>query len=373
MADIYEIPQYGRPYVFYVALTDAADTTKLKAAPTLAAGDVKLSKDGGTLANITTLPTVTPSGGVALKVSVSGTEMEAANLSVQFIDAAGAEWCDLMIDIQPRPSSVVFNGVATGAGTTATLVDSGRSESAAAVIGKIIRIYDVSAATYYDRIVTNLSSGTITFEPDASFATASGDWYEILYTAPADLFNLRGTLIPAPDSAGVLDANVKYWKDATAPTIADQTDIGDEVDTRLQGMNLDHIAKVAATGADVTDNSIAAQLVSKSATADWDDYDNTTDSLQAAKDSALTAAQVNAEALDVLNVDTYAEPGQGAPAATASLAAKINYLYKSWRNRKTQTSSEWRLYADDATTVDQKATVADSAGVTSKTEVESGP
>jgi len=33
----------------------------------------------------------------------------------------------------------------------------------------------------------------------------------------------------------------------------------------------------------------------------------------------LSAAQVNAEVVDALNVDTYAEPGQGAPAATTSL------------------------------------------------------
>ena len=51
----------------------------------------------------------------------------------------------------------------------------------------------------------------------------------------------------------------------------------------------------------------------------------------------MIAAEVNAEVVDALATDTYAEPGQGAPAATATLAAKINYLYKAWRNKKTQT------------------------------------
>lgn len=87
----------------------------------------------------------------------------------------------------------------------------------------------------------------------------------------------------------------------------------------------------------------------------------------------LSAAQVNAEVVDALATDTYAEPGQGTPAATASLAAKINYLYKNWRNRKTQTSGVWNLYADDATTVDQKATVADDGTTGSKTEIITGP
>lgn len=87
----------------------------------------------------------------------------------------------------------------------------------------------------------------------------------------------------------------------------------------------------------------------------------------------LSAAQVNAEVVDALATDTYAEPGQGAPAATTSLAAKINYLYKNWRNRKTQTATTWSLYADDATTVDQKSTVADDGTTASKTEVATGP
>lgn len=89
--------------------------------------------------------------------------------------------------------------------------------------------------------------------------------------------------------------------------------------------------------------------------------------------STQEAADVNTEAVDALNVDTYAEPGQGTPSATTSLAAKINYLYKSWRNRKTQTATVWSLYNDDATTVDHKATVADDGSTASKTEVATGP
>ena len=87
----------------------------------------------------------------------------------------------------------------------------------------------------------------------------------------------------------------------------------------------------------------------------------------------LSASQVNAEVVDALATDTYAEPGQGAPAATTTLAAKINYLYKSWRNKKDGNGMVEQLYADNGTTVDQKATVAESAGVVTKSEVVSGP
>lgn len=67
-----------------------------------------------------------------------------------------------------------------------------------------------------------------------------------------------------------------------------------------------------------------------------------------------------------------AEPGQGAPAVNASLLAKIDYIYKNWRNRKRQDATTWKLYADDASAVDQKATIADD-GATSKGEIGAGP
>lgn len=87
----------------------------------------------------------------------------------------------------------------------------------------------------------------------------------------------------------------------------------------------------------------------------------------------LSAADVNAQMLDVLNVDTYVEPGQGLPPADASIAVKINYLYKAWRNRSNQTATLYQLFGDDATTVHQKATVSDDATTAEKGEVEAGP
>jgi len=90
----------------------------------------------------------------------------------------------------------------------------------------------------------------------------------------------------------------------------------------------------------------------------------------------LTAAMktsVNTEVVDALNVDTYAEPGQGAPPATATLAAKINYIFKAWRNKKTQTSTQFSLFNDDAATVDQKATISDDTVTTTFGEVVTGP
>ena len=66
--------------------------------------------------------------------------------------------------------------------------------------------------------------------------------------------------------------------------------------------------------------------------------------------STLTAAQVNAELVDALSVDTYAELA-APPAATSSLKDKITWLFMYARNKVTQTASQRKLYRDDGSTV----------------------
>lgn len=94
--------------------------------------------------------------------------------------------------------------------------------------------------------------------------------------------------------------------------------------------------------------------------------------INAAATAADFLAEVNAEVVDALATDTYAEPGQGTPAATASLATKIGYVAKAWRNRHTQTATEYALYGDDAVTKDQEAAVSDDGVTFERGEVSTG-
>jgi len=71
-------------------------------------------------------------------------------------------------------------------------------------------------------------------------------------------------------------------------------DVKTQADTALTDIGLDHLLAAAVVGADVVDNSIFAKLVSKSATADWDDFVNTTESLQALRDNLALEATVAA-------------------------------------------------------------------------------
>jgi len=76
----------------------------------------------------------------------------------------------------------------------------------------------------------------------------------------------------------------------------------------------------------------------------------------------------------ITQVDTASsEPGQGAPPVSAKMALKIDYLYKWTRNRTTSTATGINHYADDATTVDQKATHSDDGSTYERTEFIAGP
>ncbi len=87
-------PKKNTAFSFEVALPSVASSGVFQVNPTLAAGDVKVSKDGGAFSNITSLPTAISSG-AWLTVALSATEMNADRIVVMFHDAAGAEWCDV--------------------------------------------------------------------------------------------------------------------------------------------------------------------------------------------------------------------------------------------------------------------------------------
>ena len=204
-------------------------------------------------------------------------------------------------------------------------------------------------------------------------------------------------------------------------------EVQSEVNDGLVALGLDHLVSASVTGTDVVDNSIVAQLASKSATADWDSFDNATDALEAIADSSatpptaaaiadavwdeatsghttagtfgeqvktdidailadtgttipgliaalndLSAAEVNAEVLDVVATDVMAELTQGVPPATPTLFQAVMLMYMSIRNLGTS-SKTLRTITNDAGTVIAKATLADDGSTFTKAEFTSGP
>jgi len=96
----YVTPKRATTFIFYIGLVSQADTKTFQSNATLAAGDVKVSTDGSALQNLNTLPSVDPASSKLVKITVSASEMTGDNIQIIFSDAAGAEWCDCIINIQ---------------------------------------------------------------------------------------------------------------------------------------------------------------------------------------------------------------------------------------------------------------------------------
>ncbi len=198
--------------------------------------------------------------------------------------------------------------------------------------------------------------------------------------AALDLDNTSGTIAAAQIAtdaitaakiaAGAITSSEAPNLDAAvssrlAPTVAART--LDVNATGEAGLDLDNTSGTIAAAQIATDAITAAKIAAGAITA------SEAPNLDAAISTRATPAQVNAEVVDALATDTYAEPGQEAPAATNTLAVKIGYLFKFLRNRLTQTATELKVYADDATTVDQKSTVSDDATTYDRGEIGTGP
>lgn len=79
----------------------------------------------------------------------------------------------------------------------------------------------------------------------------------------------------------------------------------------------------------------------------------------------LTAAAVNAEVLDVLNTDTFAEIS-AVPSATTTITNMIRLMYSATRNKTTQTASTYTIRNDADSADIASATVSDDGTTATK-------
>lgn len=100
MAAPYNPPVKNQDFICRIALRNTQEGQSFKSSPTIAAGDFKVDKDGGGLTNLTTLPSVDPSGTVLVKVTLSATEMNADVVTIVGIDqTTPKEWSDFILCI----------------------------------------------------------------------------------------------------------------------------------------------------------------------------------------------------------------------------------------------------------------------------------
>lgn len=100
MAAPYNPPKKNEDFAIRISLEDYALPGNFKSSPTIAAGDFKVAVDATALANLTTLPTVSPASSVLVLISLSASEMNGDVITVVCIDQTSPkEWADLVISI----------------------------------------------------------------------------------------------------------------------------------------------------------------------------------------------------------------------------------------------------------------------------------
>jgi hypothetical protein len=182
----------------------------------------------------------------------------------------------------------------------------------------------VNGAMFY-----NLTKGEARVIVDSDLSDNSVSVDPALQTAPdsGDIF----IILPSPP--GPTDPD--YLEQVEASSLGTTAEA--EVSNALEAALLAH--EVA------TISDLDAVVVPLQAAIDAVLVDTGTDGVVVASLAAQAKADVNAEVLDVLNVDTFAEPG-AVPAATASLVAKLGWVFTVLRNKITQTSATQTLRND---------------------------
>lgn len=394
--------------------------------------DTEISQDGGAYADAAEeVTTITGSNGSGY-ITLTGAETNNSVVGVAFKIASGPK--ATLAALYPRNLPILESGTA-GAGAAGSITLASGTYTGLNLTGCFVRTTGgtggggTGGANNQARRITayNTSTRVATVTPNWETTPDATTTYDILL--PEGVLVPMLTALPpttlgrtlAIESDGMAHADVKEVAGTTQTAgdiIGDTNDIQSRLPSALVGGRID--ANVGAISADATaadnaeaffdgtgyagtnnviptvttvTNAVSANVTQISGDAVAADNleaaldgtggvtitagltGNVTGNLSGSVGSLATQAKadVNAEVVDALATDTYAEPGQGAPASTTTLAAKINYLYKSWRNKKTQTSDTWKLFADDTTTVDQKATVSDDGTTATKGEIATGP
>ena len=372
---------------------------------TPAAGDVKVFVDAAAAANITNLPTAIASGnGAFWEFIITAAELTCKQLLVVIADAAtkAVEDQSFIVETYGNASAMYVTDFSAQLATAAALdaVDNFIDTEIAAIISTLgtpagaSLAADIAAIEAQTDDIGAAGAGLTAMPWNAAWdaevqsevqdAIEANNLDHVVGTATAIPAIVAGTYLDqmmddgtavfdrTTDSLQAIRDHATTIKTETASILTDTAEIG-AAGAGLSAIpwNASWDAEVQSEVADAVDAAIPAVPTAGSINDVLKDLDARLPA--SGTISTLTAANINTEVVDALNVDTYAEPGQGAPAATATLAAKVGYLYKAWRNKKDNDGTTTNLYADDATTVDQKQATSEAAGTVTKGEWATGP
>jgi hypothetical protein len=248
---------------------------------------------------------------------------------------------------------VLVDGVcdaASNAGTDSTGTITLEVGTTTACVGQAIRCENQV------RFIASYDAGTRVAQLDRPWCVVpdAGDEY-VIFNVRNPLVGLASLALAGSTAAAVNDVLVD-----TGTTLPAQINVIDDLlDTEMPALT----AAVAAEAVKTT----AIQAKTDNLPTDPADQSLLEAAITAATSPLATPAQVNAQVLDVLSVDTFAEL-TAPPAATSSLKDKITWLFMYARNKVTQTASARTLYRDDTTTVAGTSTTSDNGTTFTKGE-----
>jgi hypothetical protein len=180
--------------------------------------------------------------------------------------------------------------------------------------------------------------------------------------APKELTVIEEAIYDAywvASATGLMPANVTQWLGSAAAAVTqsgvpevDITHIGGvalSTSTAQLGVNVVNAAGTAWASGAITAASIASDAITAAKVA----ADVTTEF----QSGLATAASIATEIADALAADTHGEP-TGVPAATATLVAKVGYLYMALRNGLEVTASA-KTFLDDSGAAEWEKALSD--------------
>lgn len=339
-------------------------------------GDVRVDLQSIGAADVTTDGAVP-----AFAVSDQGTAQAATSTTLQLRAAAAFADSELVGQVAEIVSST------TGAGQTRNIVAYVGSTDTA-TIDPPWTTTPTGTIVYKVRKVPPLSPlapvGNIVRSSTAQAGAASSITLDSSASSVTDFYNYGIIQIVAGTGVGQQRFITAYNGSTKVATVA-----------RNWSTNPDNTSKFIITAFDQVPGA-SAPTAAQVADAVWDElradhvtastfgngvpaYSLSTNAINQLLDEALAGHVTSGSfAVYVKNIlsmldDVRGEPAQGAPPVNPDMATKVDYLYKAWRNRQTQSASQYSLYADNATTVDHKATFTDDGTTADRGELASGP
>lgn len=252
-------PKKNTAFTFSIGLVDRSARPSFKAAPTLAAGDFKVSIDGAAFANLASLPTVTPAAGTRVEIALSAAEMNGENILVQCIDAAGSEWDDVIVTLDT--SVRVTDDLATPTNITAAtgIVLSGVTHTGA-VIPTVSAVTGLTAAN----LDTTISSRMATYTQPTGFLAATFPTGTVANTTNITAGTIT-TVTTVTNQLTAAQVATGVWQDTTAGDFTVASSIGKSLYTTgnapgaasgiaLVGSNMGTASSVTGAVGSVTGN-----------------------------------------------------------------------------------------------------------------------